>query len=172
MSEKIAKPSKRVRQSKASASKSLNPTHDSRREVSHSKDALRANAEKQKRFRESRKAAGAKQVLLWDFPLPADTQNTLKSQGYTRTIAWEKQGASRIGKKPPHDLVKVSTGIHEDSLHIARDNAKIGEALSGIPGYFINAVKGIPRDKWLAAYRDIQEFLLHFVDNDNKEQVT
>jgi hypothetical protein len=115
---------------------------------------------------------GAKQVLLWDFPLPADTQNTLKSQGYIRTIAWEKQSASRIGKKPPHGLVKVSTKIHEDSLHITKANAKIGEALSGIPGYFINAVKGIPPDKWRAVYQDIQEFLLHFVDGDSEGQVT
>jgi hypothetical protein len=36
------------------------------------KEKVRQNTEKQRRFRESMKVDGAKQVLLWDYPLPPD----------------------------------------------------------------------------------------------------
>jgi hypothetical protein len=166
MPKKMRKPIKKTRRNKAATSDPIpQPAPGAKQENAKAKErnARKTNAEKQKRFRESMKTTGARQTLLWDFPPSPATQSAMKSKGYVRAVAWENHGISPRGKKMPQSgLVKVSTTVHENSLQIAHDNAEIGEALSRVSGSFIDALKGVPREKWTLVYQDIREFLSHF----------
>ena len=87
----------------------------------------KANAEKQKRYRESMKAQGYRARLIWDKPLDA---------GWVRT---------------------ASPVIRESSINIANNNPAIGEVLEYICGVFISNCekKKIPKAKWEPVYKDL-----------------
>ena len=101
--------------------------------VSFDKDkkARQANAEKQKRYRESMKAQGYRARLIWEKPL--DT-------GLVRVPA---------------------PVLHKASVEIIKKNPVIREALEGVCGSFIMECekKKISKDKWNPVYRDIQVLL-------------
>jgi hypothetical protein len=91
------------------------------------KAARQANAEKQKRYRESMKAQGCKAKLVWEKPLEI---------GWVRTAA---------------------PVIHESSLNIAANNPAMKEALGRLPGMFIQECKRqkIAEKVWDPVYRDL-----------------
>jgi hypothetical protein len=91
------------------------------------KASRQANAEKQKRYRESMKAQGYKAKLVWEKPL---------EPGQVRTEA---------------------SVIHESSLNIAANNPAMKEALSRLSGMFIHECKRqkIAEKVWDPVYRDL-----------------
>ncbi|GHU60834.1 hypothetical protein FACS189445_1330 [Spirochaetia bacterium] len=125
-------------------------------------DKRRANAEKQRRFRESMKAGGAKQVLLWDTPLPSPVQNNLKKRGYEKIVAWEQKTKDNITISKAD--IKIAIGFHESSLGIATTNPKIKAALSHLGGSFILELKGLPPEEWSHVYQDLLAALKPFGD--------
>jgi len=100
------------------------------------KKARQANAEKQKRYRESMKAQGYKARLVWEKPL---------GQGQIRTA------------------VPV---IREASLNIVRSNPTIREALENLRETFRRDCEKeqIQKEMWNPIYRDIQVLLKPFLD--------
>jgi hypothetical protein len=95
------------------------------------KAARRANAEKQKRYREGMKAQGYKAKLTWEKPLES---------GWVRA---------------------VSPVIRENSLNIAADNPAMKEALAGLSGTFIYECKRqkIAEKVWKPVCRDLMTLL-------------
>ena len=95
------------------------------------KKARRANAEKQKRYRESMKAQGYRARLVWEKPL----------------------AGSRARAAAPV--------IRKSSLGIAGNNPAVGEVLENLCGTFIADCKKkkIPKEVWEPVYRDIQVLL-------------
>ena len=93
--------------------------------------ARQANAEKQKRYRDSMKAQGYRARLIWEKPL--DT-------GWVRTAA---------------------PVIRKSSIDTAKNNPAIREALESLYGSFIvECVKNnIPKKEWDPVYRDLQVIL-------------
>jgi hypothetical protein len=94
--------------------------------------ARRANAGKQKRYRESMKAQGCKAKLIWEKPL---------EPGWVRTAA---------------------PVIREGSLNFtASDPAAIKDVLEDLCGAFIIACekRGILKDAWEPVYRDLLTLL-------------
>jgi hypothetical protein len=91
------------------------------------KTARQANAEKQKRYRESMKAQGYKAKLVWEKPLET---------GWVRTAA---------------------PVIRESSLNIAAANPAMKEALGRLSGTFIHECKKqkIAEKVWEPVYRDL-----------------
>jgi len=100
------------------------------------KKARQANAEKQKRYRESMKAQGYQARLIWEKPL---------GSGQIRTAA---------------------PVIRETSLSIVRSNPVIREVLENLCETFKTDCekKRIQRDVWNPVYRDIQVLLKPFLD--------
>jgi len=100
------------------------------------KKARQANAEKQKRYRESMKAHGYRARLVWEKPLCA---------GQIRTAA---------------------PVIRETSLSIIRSNPTIREVLEKLCEAFKMDCekKRIQREVWNPVYRDIQVLLKPFLD--------
>ena len=98
---------------------------------SKEKAARQANAEKQKRYRESMKAQGYKAKLIWEKPL---------EDGLARTAA---------------------PIIHEDSLNIVSGNQDMKEVLECISGAFILNCekKKIPKKVWDPVYKDLKTLL-------------
>jgi hypothetical protein len=95
------------------------------------KASRQANAEKQRRYRQSMKAQGYKAKLIWEKPLEA---------------GWVKVEAPII---------------RENSLEITGNNPEIGEVLHGLFGKFIFECKkqGISEERWRPVYRDFQTLL-------------
>jgi hypothetical protein len=93
--------------------------------------ARQANAEKQKRYRESMKAQGYKAKLVWEKPLEA---------GRVRTPA---------------------PVIRESSINIAVTNPAMKAVLSRLSGTFINECKRqkIAEKVWEPVYRDLKALL-------------
>jgi hypothetical protein len=93
--------------------------------------ARRANAGKQKRYRESMKAQGYKAKLIWEKPLEP---------------GWVKPAAPVI---------------RESSLDVAATDPAIKDVLKDLCGAFITACekRGIPKDTWEPIYRDILTLL-------------
>jgi hypothetical protein len=120
----------------------------------------RANAEKQKRFRENMKASGFRQVLLWDFPCPADVRERMTAAGFRQAPAWEAAPSPEEKEKPlPVGMVKAAAVIHESSLGIADNVPDIQKALTLALGTFLREVENLPRQTWGNVYKDIQELL-------------
>lgn len=94
-----------------------------------------ANAQKQKRYRES-----------------------MKSQGYKARLVWEKPlGSGRVKVAAPV--------IRETSLSIVRTNPAIREVLENLCGSFIMDCEKqkIPQKVWNPIYQDIQVLLKPFL---------
>jgi hypothetical protein len=91
------------------------------------KAARQANAEKQKRYRESMKAQGYKARLVWEKPLET---------GWVRTAA---------------------PVIRESSINIAAANPAMKEVLDRLSGTFIHECKKrkIAEKVWEPVYRDL-----------------
>jgi hypothetical protein len=72
-----------------------NAAGEARREKE--KQALKKNAEKQKRFRKSMKEAGYKRVTLWEPPGPAGVPGRMAGRGFRQIPAWEipQEGAEK-----------------------------------------------------------------------------
>ena len=102
-------------------------------QLSQEKDrkARKANAEKQKRYREGMKAQGYRARLVWEKPL---------ARGRVRAAA---------------------PVIRESSLGIAGNNPAVGEVLETLCGTFIADCEKakIPKEVWEPVYRDIQVLL-------------
>jgi hypothetical protein len=119
-----------------------------------------ANAEKQKRFRENMKAGGFRQVLLWDFPCPADVRDRMAVAGFRQSPAWEAvPGPGKKETPLPSGMVKVTAAVHEISIGIADRAPEIHKALSLALGAFLREVEKLPRAAWGNAYKDIQGLL-------------
>jgi hypothetical protein len=99
--------------------------------IEKERKARRANAEKQKRYRESMKAQGYRARLVWEKPLES---------GWVRIAA---------------------PIIRESSLGIAGNNPAFREVLENLSGTFISDCKKkkIPNDVWEPVYKDIQVLL-------------
>jgi hypothetical protein len=122
--------------------------------------ARQANAEKQKRFRENMKADGFRQVLLWDFPCPADVRERMAAAGFRQAPAWEAAPSPGEKEKPlPSGIVKAAVVLHESSLGIAGKAPEIKQALSAALGAFLREAEKLPRPAWRNVYKDIQELL-------------
>jgi hypothetical protein len=135
-----------------------NAAGEARREKE--RQARRANAEKQKRFRENMKADGFRQVLLWDFPCPADVRERMTAAGFRQAPAWETSPGPGGKEKPlPSGAVKVAATVHETSIGIADKAPDIQKALSLALGAFLHEVEKLPRQTWGDVYKDIQELL-------------
>ena len=95
------------------------------------KKARQANAEKQKRYRESMKAQGYRARLVWEKPLDSD---------------WVRAAAPVIRKS---------------TLNIAKSNQAIGETTENIYWTFIEDCKKnkIPKTVWESVLKDIQILL-------------
>jgi hypothetical protein len=93
--------------------------------------ARRANAGKQKRYRESMKAQSYKAKLIWEKPLES---------GWVRTAA---------------------PVIRESSLNVAATDPAIKEVLEDFCGAFIIACekRSVPKEVWEPVYRDILTLL-------------
>jgi hypothetical protein len=93
--------------------------------------ARRANAGKQKRYRESMKAQGYKAKLIWEKPLES---------GWVKTAA---------------------PIIRESSLNVVATDPVIKDVLEDLGGAFITACEkgGIPKDVWEPVYRDLLTML-------------
>jgi hypothetical protein len=109
--------------------KAANREAERRREKEET--ARRANAGKQKRYRESMKAQGYKAKLIWEKPLEF---------GWVRTAA---------------------PVIRENSLNVAATDPVIKEVLEDLCGAFITACekRGIPKEAWEPVYRDLLTLL-------------
>jgi hypothetical protein len=124
------------------------------------KKARRANAEKQRRFRENMKADGFRQVLLWDFPCSTDVRDRMAVAGFRQVPAWEPVPSPGRKEKPlPSGMVKAVGVIHESSLGIADKAPDIQIALSVALGAFLQQVEKLPRQTWENVYKDIQDLL-------------
>jgi hypothetical protein len=135
-----------------------NAAGEARREKE--KKARRANADKQRRFRENMKADGFRQVLLWDFPCPADVRERMTAAGFRQAPAWEAIPRPGEKEKPlPSGVVKAVGVIHESSLGIADKAPEIKQALSIALGAFLQQVEKLPRASWGNVYKDIQDLL-------------
>jgi hypothetical protein len=90
-----------------------------------------ANAEKQKRYRQS-----------------------MKAQGYTAKLIWEKPLETGLART----AVQV---IHENSVNIAFKDQDIREILENMTGSFITGCerKGIPKKTWMPVYKDIMNLI-------------
>jgi hypothetical protein len=142
----------------SSEAQAANAAGETRREKE--RQARRANAEKQKRFRENMKADGFRQVLLWDFPCPADVRERMTATGFRQAPAWEAAPSPVEKEKPlPAGMVKTATVIHESSLDIADKTPEIKQALSVALGAFLREVEKLPRASWGNVYKDIQDLL-------------
>jgi hypothetical protein len=138
--------------------RAANAAGEARREKE--RQARRANAEKQKRFRESMKADGFRQVLLWDFPCPADVRERMAAAGFRQAPAWEAApGPGRKEKPLPAGTVRAAAVIHESSLGAADKTPEIKQALSIALGAFLQQVEKLPRASWGNVYKDIQDLL-------------
>jgi hypothetical protein len=96
-----------------------------------SKAARQANAEKQKRYRQS-----------------------MKAQGYTTKLIWEKPlETGRVRTAVPI--------IHESSVNIAFKNQDFREILETMVGSFIRGCerKDIPEKTWRPVYEDIMNLI-------------
>jgi hypothetical protein len=93
--------------------------------------ARRANAGKQRRYRESIKAQGYKAKLIWEKPL---------EPGWVRMTA---------------------PVIREGSLNVAATDPTIKDVLENLCGAFITACekRGVPKEAWELVYRDLQTLL-------------
>jgi hypothetical protein len=91
------------------------------------KSARKANAEKQKRYRESMKAQGYKAKLVWEKPLET---------GWVRAAA---------------------PVIRESSLNVAANNPAMKEVLGRLSGTFIRECEKqkIAEKVWKPAYKDL-----------------
>ena len=100
------------------------------------KKARQANAEKQKRYRESMKAQGYRARLVWEKPL----------------------GFGQIRAAAP--------AIRETSLSIFRSNPAVREVLENLCETFKMDCerKRIQKEIWNPVYRDIQVLLKPFID--------
>jgi hypothetical protein len=135
-----------------------NAAGEARREKE--KKARRANAEKQRRFRENMKADGFRQVLLWDFPCPADVRDRMAGAGFRQSPAWEAvPGPGKKEMPLPSGMVKVAAAVHETSIGIADRAPEIHKALSLALCAFLREVEKLPRQAWGNAYQDIQDLL-------------
>jgi hypothetical protein len=95
------------------------------------KASRQANAEKQRRYRQSMKTQGYKAKLIWEKPLEA---------------GWVKAEAPII---------------RENSLAVTGNNPEMGKVLYGLFGRFISECKkqGIPEEIWKPVYQDFQTLL-------------
>jgi hypothetical protein len=95
------------------------------------KSVRQANAEKQKRYRESMKAQGCKAKLIWEKPLES---------GWVRAAA---------------------PVIRESSLNIAVNNQAMKEVLDGLSDMFIHECERqkIAEKVWKPVYRDLLTLL-------------
>ena len=94
----------------------------------------KANANKQRRYRESMKAQGYRARLVWDKPLNA---------GWTRT---------------------ATPVIRESSINVANSNPAIGEVFEYLCGVFITNCekKKISKATWEPVYKDFLALLKPF----------
>jgi hypothetical protein len=99
--------------------------------IEKEKKARKANAQKQKRYRESMKAQGYHTRLVWEKPLES---------GWVRAAA---------------------PVIRECSLNTVRDNPAVREVLENLSFTFISDCKKkeIPKEAWEPVYRNIQALL-------------
>jgi hypothetical protein len=104
----------------------------------------RANAEKQKRFREGMKAEGFKQVLLWALPCSADVRESMTAAGFRQVPAWEKpRGETRQEKRRGDPgRVQVAAAIRESSLGAADNSPEVRAALDHAMSAFLGALGG------------------------------
>jgi len=100
------------------------------------KKARQANAEKQKRYRESMKAQGYRARLVWEKPL--------------------KSGQIRV----------AAPVIRETSLSIVRSNPAVRKVLENLCETFKTDCEKqeIPQKAWKPVYQDIQVLLKPFLD--------
>jgi hypothetical protein len=137
-----------------------NAAGEARREKE--KKARRANAEKQRRFRENMKAGGFRQVLLWDFPCLVDVRERMTAAGFRQVPAWEngkpETGESRQEKRRADPgRVKVAAVIRESSLGIADRAPDVRRALSNAIFEFSKVIGESPETNKL--YEDVRELL-------------
>ena len=131
-----------------------NAAGDARRKAV--RDTRQANADKQKRFRESMKEAGFRQVLTWDIPCPAPVKASMAAAGFRQVAAWEKSLPSYERKKGlPVGVVKVAVPIRESSLGIGDKKPEIVEAVK-------TALWGLQNEKRIPKeiYKDILGLLV------------
>jgi len=125
-----------------------NAAGETRREKE--KKARRKNAEKQKRFRESRKSDGYKRVTLWDDPAPSGQPGRMAGMGYRQVPAWEMPG-ERSGKGRAA-RVRLAVRIRETSLNAGARLPTVQKALTAAAGEFLKALGDTPEGK--AVYAD------------------
>jgi len=118
------------------------------------------NSEKQKRFRESMKAAGMKQVLLWAFPCPAEVRESMEAAGFRQAVAWEKPDNVHP-KNEPKTTVKIAVKISEPMIDVASKSPEVKAALSHAMGGFLMELEksGISKEEQAAYYAAFQGLL-------------
>jgi hypothetical protein len=136
------------------AAVTANTEGEARRQAS--RDSRQANADKQKRFRESMKADGYKQTLTWDIPCPAAVKVGMTAAGFRQVAAWEKPLPSYERKKGlPAGVVKVAVPLRQSSLGIADKKPEIVEAVR-VALWGLQDAKKIPKE----VYKDILGMLV------------
>ena len=138
-----------------------NAAGEARREKE--KQARQKNAEKQKRFRESMKAQGYKEVLLWTLPSPPDVKERMTAAGFRQAVAWERVSNDQK-EKPGEVKVKVSVAIRETSINAADKSPAVRKALTKAMMELLDALKGCPDKE--AIYKDYIELLKPFGNPD------
>jgi hypothetical protein len=128
------------------------------------KAARETNAEKQQRHRDRMKEDGAKQALLWYYPLPPEVQAALRDKNYKMTTAWEKSLPRYESKGSSKTDLRVAVKIQESSLGIAEHNPEIKAALDSLKGSFILSMneKKVPDKQWNFVYKSIVDLLSYF----------
>jgi hypothetical protein len=147
------------------ARETANAAGEARREKE--KTARRTNADKQKRFRESMKAEGFKQVLLWALPCPADVRERMSAAGFRQVPAWESEKPfettkeKRRGDPGEQAMIKVAAAVRESSLGVADRSPEAKAALYRARCEFLNTLGGgsplSPEAQ--AVYRDFVELI-------------
>jgi hypothetical protein len=130
-----------------------NAAGEARREKE--RQARQKNAEKQRRFRESMKDEGYKQVLLWTLSSP-DVKERMTAAGFRQAVAWERPGNEQW-EKSGEVKVKLSVGIRETSIDMADKSPAVRKALASAMSDFLYALKDYPDKN--AIYRDFIELL-------------
>jgi hypothetical protein len=126
------------------------------------KAARLVNAEKQRRFRESMKSEGFKQVLLWALPCPADVRERMTKAGFRQVPAWENEkqdhGQTKHKKwQGEPGRVKIAVSVRESSLGAADKAPEVRQALGVAAVEFKKALGTFPEAESL--YNDVLELL-------------
>jgi hypothetical protein len=110
------------------------------------------------------KEDGAKQALLWYYPLPPEVQAALRDKNYKMTTAWEESLPGYESKGSSKTDLRVAVKIQESSLGIAERNPEIKAALDNFKGSFILSIneKKVPDKQWNPVYKSIVDLFSYF----------